>query len=84
LLANSSFVFDVRFQEPAQLDAAVCHVLTEYHCAHWSFSGRTPWRDCIFNVEYRALTTTETKHMSLAAAAASKNYRTAHFGKWRK
>eukprot|EP01046_Picozoa_sp_COSAG06_P000753 COSAG06_NODE_22_length_33148_cov_102.016279_12_plen_296_part_00 len=45
-------------------------------------TGRTPWRDCIFDVEYRALSTTETKHLSIGAAAASKNYRTAHFGKW--
>ena len=44
-------------------------------------TGRTPWRDCIFNVEYRALSTTETKHDSLGAAAKSKGYRTAHFGK---
>jgi arylsulfatase A-like enzyme len=46
-------------------------------------TGRTPWRDCIFTVEYRALSVTETHHMSLGEAARSKGYRTAHFGKVR-
>ena len=45
-------------------------------------TGRTPWRDCIFNVEYRALSTTETKHLTIGAAAKAKGYRTSHFGKW--
>ena len=45
-------------------------------------TGRTPWRDCIFNVEYKALSFTETAHDTVAAAAKSKGYRTAHFGKW--
>ena len=45
-------------------------------------TGRTPWRDCIFGVEYKALSTSETAHLTVAAAAKSKGYRTFHGGKW--
>ena len=43
-------------------------------------TGRTPWRDCIFGVEYKTLPRSE--NLTIAAAARSRGYRTAHFGKW--
>ena len=35
-------------------------------------TGRTPWRDCIFGVEYRALSLSEAAHYTVASAAKSK------------
>jgi len=45
-------------------------------------TGRTPWRDCIFDVEYRALNTHEADHLTLANLGRKKNFSSAHFGKW--
>jgi arylsulfatase A-like enzyme len=44
-------------------------------------TGRTPWRDCIYNVDVVPLSKTEAAHFTVASAAKSKGYRTAHFGK---
>jgi arylsulfatase A-like enzyme len=52
-------------------------------------TGRTPWRDCQFSVNYRTLAADlgqrpwpAPDHLTVGAAAVSKGYRAAHFGKW--